>query len=153
MRYTKWLVAVGALLVLTVPQVIYASTLGSSWPTWARNAIGVGSLVVSVVLMLDVIALRRVAHGGAISENISYLVLGVVCLATSVLAGWAEMFLPMGVSADQARLAADGLTLLAMILLSLYFYRVRSALVGYLKAAQAYAQDAAPSDSEDGSGA
>ncbi|MDZ4177813.1 MAG: hypothetical protein U1E29_01060 [Coriobacteriia bacterium] len=133
-------VALASVAVLVaVPAQAHAATAGVEPNSWAGYVIGILSLLAAAFLLVDAVLLRRVAHGGAIAENISFMVLGVVCLAASVLLKWVVGFLPADVSLPQAELASDGLVLLSMVLLALYFWRVRSALASYLKAAQAYA--------------
>lgn len=95
---------------------------------------GIVVLVTAGVLLIDVAALRRVAEGAAIAEYVAYVMAGVIALTASVLVGWVGRFLPMGLSASQARLAADLLVLVAMVLLGVYFFRVRRVMVRYLKA-------------------
>jgi hypothetical protein len=136
-------VALASVAVLVVaPAQAYAATATADSASWAGYLIGVFSLLAAAFLLVDAVLLRRVAHGGAIAENISFMVLGVICLAASVLVKWVAGFLPADVSLPQAELASDGLVLLSMVLLALYFWRVRSALANYLKAAQAYAASA-----------
>jgi hypothetical protein len=148
-RHTRTIILFVALIVIfVIPQFILAATGGGQWPQWAVNMIGISSLGLAVALMLDVIALGRVAEGSAIADNISYLILGVVCLAASVLFGWVGVQLPLGMSSAQAQLAEDGLVMVSMALLAIYFYRLYSALSGYLKSARAYAESlAAPTES------
>lgn len=126
-------------VLVAVPAQAYAATAGADQNSWAGYVIGMLSLLAAAFLLVDAVLLRRVAHGGAIAENISFMVLGVVCLAASVLVKWVAGFLPADVSLPQSELASDGLVLLSMVFLALYFWRVRSALANYLKAAQAYA--------------
>jgi hypothetical protein len=114
--------------------------------------IGIFSLLAAAFLLVDAVLLRRVAHGGAIAENISFMVLGVICLAASVLVRWVAGFLPADASLPQTGLASDGLVLLSMVFLALYFWRVRSALANYLKAAQAYAASASTPTADSAAG-
>jgi len=100
--------------------------------------IGIVSLIAAAFLLVDAVLLRRVAKGGAIAENINFLMLGIVCLAGSVLSRWVVDRLPAWVEVPQPWLASDALVLMAMVLMGLYFWRVRKALEGYLSAAQKY---------------
>jgi len=100
--------------------------------------IGIASLLAAAFLLVDAVLLRRVARGGAIAENINFLVLGVICLAGSVLSRWIVDRLPAWVEVPQPGLASDALVLMAMVLMGLYFWRVRKVLEGYLSAAQKY---------------
>jgi len=89
-------------------------------------------LVVAVVLLLEALAVRRVALGGAIAEKMSYVILAIVCLAASALARWTGNFVD-GVTLQQTELASEFLVIVAMALLAAYFYSVRAAMQAYLK--------------------
>jgi hypothetical protein len=150
MRHPKTiLLLVVAVLAFVVPQFMLATESAGQWPQWAHNMIGITSLAIAVALMIDVLALHRVSEGSAISENINYLVLGVICLAASVLFGWIGGLLPLGISSDQAVLASDGFVMLAMAFMAIYFYRLYTSLSGYIKSAQAYADSLASTDAEE----
>ncbi len=132
-----------AALLSVVPAPAYAATLETTvTPGWPSYVIGILSLLAAAFLLVDAVLLQRVAQGGAIAENISFMVLGVVCLAASVLVKWILGLLSSDVSLPQVTLASDALVLLSMVLLGLYFWRVRSVLAGYLKTAKAYASAA-----------
>lgn len=96
--------------------------------------IGVGAvaLVLAVVMLLDVLALRRVASGAAIAEYVSLVMAAVLCLAASVLSEWLVRFLPWDDVTPQAELASDLLVIAAMAFFALYFFRVRRAMVRFL---------------------
>lgn len=89
-------------------------------------------LVVAVVLLIEALAMRRVALGGAIAEKMSYVILSIVCLAASALARWTGNFVT-GVTLEQTQLASEFLVIVAMALLTAYFFSVRAAMQAYLK--------------------
>ncbi len=93
--------------------------------------ISLSGLGVALVLLVEVINLRRVALGGAITERISYVVLAIVCLGASALAQWTRNF-AHGVTLQQLSIVAEVLVIVAMGLFSAYFASVRRALEGYL---------------------
>ncbi len=98
----------------------------------ATFIVGIVALVVAVVLLLDVLALRRVAEGAAIADNMAYVMAGVVCLVAAVVLGWVARYLPSVFSEAQGRLGADVLIVACMFLFGVYFYRVRRVLTRYL---------------------
>ncbi len=151
-RYVRGLVLSVAIL-WTVPAFAFAATdSAGAVPTWLTIMLRGLSLVAVAFLLVDATLLRRVASGGAIAENISFLVLGVMCLAASVLFGYFAAILP-DLSAEQAALGSDALVLLALVLLALYFGRMRLTLTAYLRAARAYAgvEKSDASETESGS--
>lgn len=119
---------------LASPQTAMAAASGSTTaePSTLSMVVSLVGLGVAVILLLEALALRKVALGGAITERISYVVLAIVCLAGSALAQWATNFVA-DVTLEQVRLASQVLVITAMGLLAAYFYSVRSALQGYLK--------------------
>lgn len=114
---------------------------------------GVAALAITAVLLAQMIALTRVAKGSAVADNIDYAAAGVACLAASVLAGWAARFL-VGLPAVQARIGSDLLILMGMAFLSIYFYRVRSALLGFLSGLRLedVTQESVPAPEAEGDG-
>lgn len=113
------------------------------------SLIGMG---VAVVLLLEAVAVRKAASGGAIAEKISYIVLAVVCLAASALAQWARNFVA-GITLDQVQFASQVLVITAMALFAAYFGGVRRALQSYLAAmtgGEALAVELASSDEPGG---
>jgi ABC-type multidrug transport system fused ATPase/permease subunit len=94
---------------------------------------GILMLVAAAVLLREMLALKAVARGAAIAENVSYVVLAVLCLAASVLLGWVLRFIPSDFSAAHARLGADLLSTMATVLFVIYFARVRRVMQRYLK--------------------
>lgn len=93
---------------------------------------GVLALVAAAGLLLEMLSLRKVASGAVIADNITYAVLATMCLAASILAGWVARFLPAGLTADQARLGSDLLALASLVLLGIYFFRVRRAMARFI---------------------
>lgn len=122
---------VAAVIVwLTLPPAAYAAdALG---PMQAVSLVtGVTSLLLSAMLLVVVVQLRRVADGSAIVEHISYVVGASLCLVASILVGWFDRF--VGVSTAQAvRVAADVLVTVSLLLFAVYFTRVRRALSSFL---------------------
>lgn len=96
----------------------------------AVSAVG---LFVAITLLVEALGVRKVALGGVIAEKMSYVILAIVCLACSAVAQWAQNFVD-GVTLAQVQLASQLLVIAAMGLLAAYFYSVRTALQGYLKA-------------------
>ncbi len=101
-------------------------------PSPLRLGVSLVGLVVAVVLLLEALAVRKVALGGAIAERISYVILAIVCLAASAVAQWTQNFV-QGITLQQTQLASELLVIVAMALLAAYFYSVRSAMQRYLK--------------------
>jgi hypothetical protein len=123
-----------AAATLAVPAVAQAAEpvriLGAS-PL--NLVISLSGLVVAMILLVEVITLRRVALGGAIAERISYVVLAIVCLGASALAQWTRNFVG-GVTLQQINIVSEVLVIVAMGLFAAYFASVRRALEGYLNA-------------------
>lgn len=149
LSYSTLAIAFGALL----PKAAFAASATDvvAAPSGLRLAVSLGGLVVAIILLLEALTLRKVALGGAIAERISYVILAIVCLSASALAEWVLNFVPE-VSAEQIRLAAQLLVIAAMGLLAAYFYSVRRALQGYLKAmtgSDSIAEHASSDDEEE----
>ncbi len=119
------------LLVLGVPSSAYAVGAGEV-PQSLLTGSGLVGLVAAAVLLLEMLSLRKLAQGAAIADNITYAILAVVCLTASVLVGWIARFVPTGFSAEQARLGADLLSIVAMVLFGVYFHRVWRAMSRFL---------------------
>lgn len=149
-RFSTWLamiLAAGAL----APGSAFAAESAAVVDPALRMGVSLVGLIVAVILLLEALTLRKVALGGAIAERISYVVLAIVCLAGSALAEWVQNFVPV-VSQEQIRLAAQLLVIAAMGLLAAYFYSVRRALQGYLRAmtgSDRVADHAATSDDDE----
>ncbi|MDI6712861.1 MAG: hypothetical protein QMD96_06440 [Anaerosomatales bacterium] len=128
MRASKiaFLAAVGCV----VPTPAYAAGAGVE-QTISIGA-GVLALIAAAALLVEMMSLRKLASGAAIADNITYAVLGTMCLAASMLVGWVARFLPAGMTADQARLGSDLLVLASLVLFGIYFFRVRQAMSRFL---------------------
>ncbi len=118
-------------LTLAIPSVAFAQD-STGTLTGISTGAGIVALLVAAGLLVQMLALRRLAQGAAIADNISYAILGVVCLAASVLVGWVSRFVPTGFTAEQARLGADLLSIVSMVLFGVYFFRVRRAMSRFL---------------------
>jgi len=101
-------------------------------PRWLPLVTGAVGLGIAVALLLEVIAFSKLAHGAAISGNISYVATGVVCLAASALVQWISNFLP-SITVGQAVLASNLLVAASMALLILYFAGVRRKMKDYMR--------------------
>lgn len=136
-----------------VPDAAFAATrkevLGT--PPTLELVVSLVGLGLAVTLLLEALALRKVALGGAITERISYVFLAIVCLAGSAIAEWTQNFVA-DVTLEQVRLASQLLVIAAMGLLAAYFYSVRKAFQGYLKAmtGSASVPQASPAESDEG---
>lgn len=123
--------ALGALALWALtPACAYADDGGSIVPAWLPYAGGLASLLVALLLLSEVLRLRKFAFGAAISAPISYVIAAVVCLATSALVYWVANFIP-SVSSNHAVLAANLLVTASMGLLVAYFATVRLRLVRF----------------------
>lgn len=103
----------------------------------AADAAGATVLLSAVALLVMALALQRVARGSAIADNISYVVGACVCLGAAVLGRWVVRFVPQGLTSEQIALSSDLLTLVAIVLFCVYFFRVRVALSHFLEIAKA----------------
>lgn len=112
--------------LLAVTAVAHAAELSAG--VVAEDALAALGLAGAVVLLVLAVLLQRIAVGSAMADNISYVVAGAVCIGGSALANWSTRFAPDAATAIQIGLAADGLLLVAIVLLCVYFFRVRSAL-------------------------
>jgi len=128
---TRRCALITGLLILGVPSSAYAAQAESVSETILTGA-GVAGLVAAMLLLVEMLSLRKLAQGAAIADNISFAVLAVVCLAASVLVGWIARFVPTDLSAEQARLGADLLSIAAMAFFGVYFFRVRRAMSRFL---------------------
>lgn len=126
------------LFLLTCTLMVPAS------PAWAATSselpaiqwgAEVFSLIVAGVLLAYVFALAKVADGSAIAESINLVAAAIICLAASVLSGWAARFMVDGFSVGQAGLASQMLIIVALVLLTIYIARVRRSLLRFLEAA------------------
>ncbi|MBE0476442.1 MAG: hypothetical protein IBX62_05015 [Coriobacteriia bacterium] len=147
------------LTLLTIPMLLLspppapAATV-SMVPRALDVAVGAVALVLAAVMLVDVLALRRVAPGAAIAEHVTYVLAAVACLAASVLSDWVVRFLPWHDVTTLTRLASDLLVIAAMAFFGLYFFRVRRAMVRFLERfseEEAFVR-AQCQDADDGSG-
>jgi nitrate reductase gamma subunit len=122
-------VLAGIVLAFVLPSSAFAA---SGVPVALSTGAGVAALLAAAGLLLVMLSLRRLAHGSAIAENISFAVLAALCLAASVLVGWLARLFGTQVSPEYARLSADLLGLLAMVFFGIYFFRVRRAMSKFL---------------------
>lgn len=129
MRYRR--LAITTTLLTAMPSIAYAQGSAGGGELISTGA-GVVALAVGAALLLEMLALRKIAEGAAIADNITYAILGVVCLVASVLAGWVSRYAPDGFTIEQARLGADLLALASMALFGIYFFRVRRAMSRFL---------------------
>lgn len=119
-------------ILATTPAYAYAADGGSIVPPWLPYAAGFVSLLVALALLAEVLRLRKLVFGAALSTSVSYVVAAVVCLGASALVYWLANFVPM-VSASHAVLAANLLVTAAMGLLVVYFATVRARLVRFMR--------------------
>jgi hypothetical protein len=109
-------------------------------PLGLHLTVSATGLAVAIVLLLEALALRKVAFGGAIAEKIHFVILAIICLAASALAKWTSNFVT-GITFEQTELISELLVLLAMGLLAGYFYSVRSAMQEFLKVMKTEQED------------
>ena len=123
---------VAALLAaaLLCPAVAFA-TEGQVTPLALHMVVSATGLAVAIVLLFEALGLRKVAYGGAVAEKLHFVILAIVCLASSALAKWTSNFVT-GITFEQTELVSELLVLLAMALLAGYFYSVRTAMQTYL---------------------
>lgn len=100
-------------------------------PAWLSVGMGVFSLIAAVVLLVQVAALKRVASGAAFADHMSYVTGGILCLAAAVLVTWLPQVVDVA-ALDEMRVFGDALVGVAMVLLGIYFFRVRRAMSRYL---------------------
>lgn len=119
-------------LVLAFPGVAYASD-GMQTTSTLRIAVDAIALAVAIALLLDVLALRRVAEGALFGESLILVLVGVICLSAAVLAGWVRIYAGPE-AAEQLSLLSDIMVLACMVLLGMYFFKVRRALLRFVRA-------------------
>ena len=129
--------------ITQVPTAALVGLLGAPIPAFALESVPADAtswlhlgasllgLIVAVVLLVEALNVRRVALGGAIAEKMSYVILAIVCLAASALARWTGNFVT-DVTLQQTQLASEFLVIVAMALLTAYFFSVRAAMQAYL---------------------
>ena len=119
-------------ILATTPAYAYAADGGTIVPAWLPYAAGFASLVVALALLSEVLRLRKLVFGAALSTSVSYVVAAVVCLGASALVYWLANFVP-AVSGEHAVLAANLLVTAAMGLLVVYFATVRARLMRFMR--------------------
>jgi hypothetical protein len=117
-------------LLAAFPGVAYASP-GIDTSQAVSLVTGVSSLLLSAMLLLVVVQLRRVAEGSAIVEHITYVVSASLCLVAAVLVGWVDRFV-YGLSTDVVRAGGDVLVMFSILFFAIYFTRVKRALSSFL---------------------
>ncbi len=131
-RSQGFLWVLGMTAILTVGPAGIALGYEGDVPTGLATGAGILTLLFSAALLIEMLALKRIASGAAIAENITYAVLATLCLVAAVLVGWVARFAPSGFTAAQARMGADLLTVVSIVLFGVYFFRVRRALTRFL---------------------
>lgn len=134
MRITRVTMLAAGLATLPSP----AFAVGGSFPATPSDYISLGTgvlnLVAAMTLMVIALLLERASSGSILADNISWVVAACLCLGAAVLAKWTSLFLePGSLGASQAVLGADLLTLTGLVLLCLYFGRVRAALLRFAR--------------------
>ena len=125
------LLALSSVASLMVPSPAFAAN--ATVPRILDLGVGVVALVLAAVLLLDVLALRRVASGAAIAEHVTHVMAAVVCLAAAVILRWLVRFSSEASIRSLASLGSDLLVIAAMAFFALYFYLVRRAMVRFLR--------------------
>jgi uncharacterized membrane protein len=120
-------------IALTLIPAPCAYAVTEELPAGLSTTAGALALVAAAFLLREMLALRSVARGAAIADNVSYVVLAAMCLAASVLVGWIARFVPSGFSTEHARLGADLLSIVGMVLFAIYFARVRLVMKRYVR--------------------
>lgn len=149
MRLSKT-IALAALMVMALPASAFAVDSGGTISPVLSTGAGVLVLVLAAGLLIEMLALRRLAVGSALAENISFAVLATVCLAASVLVAWVGRYVDSSFSADQARLGADLLGVVAIVLFTVFFRRVRRAMSRFLSRLTGEEDDLIAAMNEDG---
>lgn len=119
--------------LLVVPTPAFADGVFGGEMSALRVSVSLVGLLVAIVLLVQVLGVRRVSLGGAIADKISYVVLAVLCLAASALAKWVGNF-AVGITLEQTQLVSELMVVLAMALFAAYFYSVSTAMRRYLEA-------------------
>lgn len=147
---TLALVVIASLFVVpaaawAVPQEVYV-------PGWLSYGSGLVGLFIAVGLLVNAIFLKRVSSGSMIADNIVYMMLGIVCIATSVLVEWAGSMPALATVSKFVSFVADLLITAGMALFTVYFFRVRTAMTAYLRSMELYQQSASeqPTSKDEG---
>lgn len=132
MTYARRVTTLAAVLFFALPSLAFAMEAADQTAAAARVAVDAIALAVAIALLLDVLALRRVAEGSLFGDNLILVLVAVICLSTSVLASWVQNFMP-GFGVEQVTLTRDLLVLASMVTLGVYFFRVRRALLKFVR--------------------
>jgi len=132
MRPARLVMMTVAVLCAAPAFAVATSESAVTAPAWLGFGMGGFALVVSALLLVEVAALRRLAEGSAFSDNMAYVMAGIVALAASALAGWVALLDPVGLGGDLVSIVSDALVGVGMVLLGVYFFRVRRAMKRYL---------------------
>jgi hypothetical protein len=138
------------LLVFALPGIALAENARFSPASFGVHlVVSLIGLVVAVVLLVGALGVRKLAHGGVVAERISLVMLAAICLAASALAQWGTSFV-VDLTLDQTQLASEVLVTVAMALLALYFWNVRTVMQGYIKDSGSFASGDDPQSPEAG---
>ena len=122
-----------AFALLLLPTTALAAGAGAASANFGLHVVvSLVGLVVAIILLIQALAVRKLARGGAVADKIGYVVLAVVCLAASALAEWGTNFFA-GLTLEQANLASQLLVIVAMVLLAVYFSSVGASMRRYLQ--------------------
>lgn len=93
---------------------------------------GVSSLLLSAMLLVIVVQLRRVAGGSAIVDHIAYVVSASLCFVAAIAVAWVDRIVN-GLTTNVIRMGSDVLVMLALLFFAMYFLRVKRSLSAFLK--------------------
>ena len=99
-------------------------------------------LMVALILLFQALGVRSLALGGVVAQKIGFVVLAVICLSAAALADWGANF-SAGLTLDQVQLANEGLVIVAMAMLAVYFFAVRTGMKHFIADASALPDSAA----------
>ncbi|MHB9004855.1 MAG: hypothetical protein ACYC6C_12500 [Coriobacteriia bacterium] len=142
MRSVRVLAVTTCATLLVAPAPAHAVPQEVFVPAWLSYGSGLVGLVIAVGLLVNAVLLRRVSAGSMIADNIGYLMLGIVCIATSVLIGWSGLLPGLAQVSGFVSFIADLLITAGMALITVYFFRVRTAMMRYLRGVEMYQQSA-----------
>ncbi|PKQ29844.1 MAG: hypothetical protein CVT60_03370 [Actinobacteria bacterium HGW-Actinobacteria-10] len=142
MKSVLMLAATTITTLFGAPALAYATPQEVIVPGWLSYGSGLVGLVIAVGLLVNAALLKRVSAGSMIADNIVYLMLGIVCVATSVLVGWSGSLPGLAGVTGFLSFIADLLITAGMALFTVYFFRVRTAMTRYLRSMEMYRQSA-----------
>lgn len=120
------LVASYTTALLSLPAVALGAEVSGG--ALAEDALSALGLVGAIFLLVFAVRLERIARGAAVADNISYVVAGSICIGASALSNWSGRLVTDAAVRLQIGLAGDGLLLVAIVLMCVYFFRVHAAL-------------------------